>query len=109
MPPRDIREYQIILEYGIAIRVRTNRLMNNIEHFTAQLEYYHEAQEKWLPVVRYDSAHGQAHIDYIDPSGREYDKVWIGLFEPFNQALNAAIDELRDDYPTHIARFKEQL
>jgi hypothetical protein len=36
--------------------------------------------------VRYDNAHEEAHIDYIDPQGVTYDKVWLNLRKPFNDA-----------------------
>jgi hypothetical protein len=40
-----------------------------------------------LPVVRYDTAHGQAHIDARDVTGRKVRKVELGFFYPYNQAL----------------------
>ncbi|MGC4108143.1 MAG: hypothetical protein QM753_17605 [Thermomicrobiales bacterium] len=75
----------------------------NVISFTIQLEYWH--REKWRPVIRYDSAHGQAHIDYLAPNGREYDKTWLGIFPPFNEAFTIAELELVNRYDEHIEQF----
>jgi hypothetical protein len=40
-----------------------------------------------VAVVRYDTAHGRAHIDVMDVEGRKVDKVDLGYVRPFNQAL----------------------
>lgn len=108
MPPIDIRTYDISLEYGVVIRVRSWRDRNIVTRFTVQLEFYDSSQDKWLPVVRYDTAHGEAHVDYINPQGRQYNKVWLNLRYPYNVAMKNAIDTLKLNYAVHIARFKEQ-
>jgi hypothetical protein len=78
-----------------------------VRKFTVQLEVL--IDEEWLPVVRYDNAHGEAHIDYIDPKGVTYDKVWLNLREPFNEAFTLAENELKRMYERHRARFLEQV
>lgn len=35
----------------------------------------------------YDTAHGQAHIDFLDHNGNKIDKTGLGFFFPFNDAL----------------------
>ncbi|MGB3307798.1 MAG: hypothetical protein WBA63_16545 [Thermomicrobiales bacterium] len=76
-------------------------------HFTVQLELWLDGQ--WHPVVRYDNAHGEAHIDYINPKGITYQKVWLDLRWPFNVAFTQAREELEEDYQQHIARLITQL
>jgi len=82
-----------------------------IEHgvitgFVAQLEVYREGG--WHPVIRYDTAHGEAHIDYLNPGGRTYDKVWLGEKAPYNRLYAAITATLRAEYRTHIARWHRQ-
>ncbi len=78
-----------------------------VNKFTLQLELLFE--EEWVPVVRYDSAHGEAHIDYINPKGITYNKVWLNLTEPFNDAFTLAENELKRTFSEHRARFIRQL
>lgn len=75
--------------------------------FTVQLEVL--IDDEWLPVVRYDNAHGEAHVDYLDPKGVTYDKVWLGLGAPFNSAFTIAEDELKESAQEHVQRFRRQL
>jgi hypothetical protein len=37
--------------------------------FVLQIEIHEDGI--WCPAIRYDTAHGEAHIDDIDPRGRE--------------------------------------
>jgi hypothetical protein len=53
-------------ESRIRSRMTTNR-RGEVTVFTLQLEFL--IGNEWLPAVRYDTAHGEAHIDLIDPSG----------------------------------------
>lgn len=91
-------------------RIRSRMTTNNrgeVIMFTLQLELL--IDEVWYPVIRYDSAHDEAHIDFLDPSGVTYNKVWLGLRSPFNTAFTLAEDELKDSVDNHRARFMRQL
>jgi len=105
MPPPDWMNY-LDHENRLRVRVSMNR-RSGIEVFTVQLECLIDG--RWQPVVRYDSAHGQAHIDLIDPKGVEYEKIWLGYFAPYNAAFTRAIDELKETYQDHRARYLRQL
>ncbi len=97
----------IWLDLDIQIRTRMGLdRSGNVIRFTVQLEIW---IDKWEPVVRYDSAHGEAHIDYVDPKGVTYEKAWLNLRSPFNVAMTRAEDELKQDYPSHIARYRAQM
>lgn len=61
--------------------------------------------DDWLPVIRYDNAHEQAHIDYINPRGVTYEKVWLNHWAPFNNAFTLAENELKVEYLRHRSRF----
>lgn len=105
MPPHD---WVNDLDHETRIRTRmTTNDRGEVQKFTVQLEVL--VGEEWLPVVRYDNAHGEAHIDYIDPKGVTYDKAWLDLHAPFNVALTLAESELKRTYGQHRARFLEQL
>ena len=101
------REYEIPLDFGVSLRVRQTTSRGLVETFTVQLELYHEG--RWYPVIRYDNAHGEAHIDYLDPAGVTYQKEWLNIRWPFNAALTQAREELEEHYQRHIDRFMLQM
>lgn len=99
--------WEIWLEEDVQIRTRmTLDRRGNVRRFTVQLELY---LDRWRPVVRYDNAHGEAHIDYINPEGVTYEKVWLNVYWPYNDVMTVAEHELKRTYDDHIARFREQL
>ena len=96
------------LDHETRIRTRmTTNSRGDVLKFTVQLELL--IDDEWLPVVRYDNAHGEAHIDYLDPSGVTYEKAWLNLKAPFNDAFTLAESELERTYELHRARFFQQL
>lgn len=66
---------------GISLRIRYVTEQNAVEQFTVRLEIYMD--HSWYAVVRYDNAHGEAHIDYLDPKGVTYRKDWLNIRWPF--------------------------
>lgn len=91
------------------VQLRTRMALDrrgNVTHFTVQLEMW---LDKWVPVVRYDNAHQEAHIDYINPKGVTYRKEWLNLRSPFNGAMTRAEDELEEGFPEQITRFRQQM
>lgn len=105
MPPQAWFNY-LDHETRIRTRMSTDR-RGQVTVFTLQLEFL--VDDEWLPAVRYDTAHGEAHIDLIDPSGLQYDKVWLGETAPFNALLTLIEDELEEDADEHRQRFHRQL
>ena len=95
------------LDQDVQMRTRmTLDRQGNVTQFTVQVEIW---TNKWNPVVRYDSAHGEAHIDYVDPSGVTYEKVWLNIRPPYNTAMTRAENELKQDWPAHVNRFRLQM
>ncbi len=105
MPPQFWFNY---LDHENRIRSRmTTDSRGRVVTFMLQLEVL--VDEGWLPVVRYDSAHGRAHIDYVDPEGVTYEKVWLDHWEPFNNAFTLADNELKTTWQVHRSRFVKQM
>ncbi len=102
------REWEIWLESNALIRIRmTTDNCGNVGQLAAQLEVWPE--DTWWPVVRYDSAHYEAHGGYINPRGVTSQKDWLNLRWPFNTALTRARQKLKEDYQHHITRVITQL
>ena len=69
------------------VQLRTRMFLDrqgNVTQFAVQIEMM--LLDEWRPVARYDSAHGEAHIDYVDPEGVTYHKVWLDIRPPYNVA-----------------------
>jgi hypothetical protein len=70
--------------------------------FTIQLEL--ENKGKWRPVIRYDTAHGYAHIDRFDLQGKSR-KERLRL--SFAKALTRAERDIKQNWPVYRERFLE--
>ena len=58
---------------------------------------------KWMPVVRYDTAHGYAHKDLINPDGTKK-KIFIGIAD-FNEALTLADTDINENWERYKERY----
>lgn len=85
----------------IRVRITTNR--GRVTHFTVQYETRLEGT--WRPVVRCDTAHGQAHIDYLDRHGTKIAKTELGVFFPFDEALQWSLDDIAANWVRYRERF----
>ena len=59
--------------------------------------------ERWVPVVRYDTAHGFAHKDIIGSDGRE-EKIFIGIAD-LNEALIMADRDINENWERYKERY----
>lgn len=98
-----MKETEFVIDLGPADRIRENHIRSRgrIIGFTVQFETFWK--EEWLPVVRYDSAHGFAHRDLYDIKGRA---VKTPLFiRNYNQALTFAELDLKANWRIYRERF----
>jgi len=86
---------------GVRLRCAYRRRRKRIVQFTVQIEVFHADQ--WMPVVRYDNAHGFCHRDTIHADGtREKVPVYYG---DANDTFTRAINDLRGNWRDHYSRF----
>ncbi len=93
-------EYVIRLGAGARYRHLHVRVRERIVFFRVQLET--RVGGVWLPVVRYDTAHGFAHRDLLDQKGRA-EKTPL-----FNQDLNDALTFAEKDLKTNWRYYKQR-
>ena len=68
--------------------------------FVVQLEV--ELRGSWVPVIRYDMAHGRAHIDVYETPRRRR-KQFLNL--PPGEVLTLAEEDIRDNWERYQAGF----
>ncbi len=72
-----------------------------VSGFVVQYEILFE--NKWMPVVRYDTAHGYTHKDLINPDGSK-EKIFIGVAD-LNDALTLADRDINENWTRYKDRF----
>ena len=65
-----------------------------------RVQYETMVKGRWLPVVRYDSAHGYAHRDLLDQKGN------VSKTPLFNQGLNDALTFAESDLKANWLKYK---
>ncbi len=83
------------------MRCSYQRRGRRIARYIVQLEIWYT--EKWVPIVRYDNAHGFCHRDTLHPNGTQ-DKTPVHFGET-NATFTHAIQELSESWEAHRARF----
>ncbi|MCR4290862.1 MAG: hypothetical protein NUV86_11450 [Candidatus Scalindua sp.] len=73
--------------------------------FVVQYEIFIE--NKWMPVVRYDTAHGFAHKDLVNPDGSK-EKILFGALD-LNEALTVADKDINENWERYKDRYFRRL
>lgn len=89
-----------------AVRVSFDTERGQVTDFTVQYEIWRDG--RWLPVVRYDSAHGQPHRDTLDRTGRVVDKDWMPRAMTNDAAMQYAIRDIKANWATYLSAFEEE-
>ena len=69
--------------------------------FSVQLEV--RFRNNWHPVVRYDTAHGFAHRDFIHPNGK-IDKTSLFL-QDYSESLIFAEEDIKNNWELYREKF----
>jgi len=98
-------EFHRFLDDDNALRVKFEIERGQVIKFMVQLES--QFDETWIPVVRYDTAHGFAHCDVIHPYE---DTVKTKLeIKSYGEALTFAIDDLSKNWKDYQTRYEKWL
>jgi len=97
-----VTEYVIPLGKNARKRHRHETDRGKVTGFTVQLEVY--VNDQWREVIRYDSAHGFAHIDRYYLDGR---KVKKELNLKLNEALTLADEDIKENWKAYQKAFLE--
>lgn len=100
-------EFRRFLDDNNALRARFELGQGQVLRFMVQLECYFENNGGWVPVVRYDTAHGFAHCDKLHPY-ETVTKIEMAATD-YNEALTTAMDDLVNNWKTYRRRYEQWL
>jgi len=103
MPPIERSGEFAISPLGDIVRIRFRRNAARIELFSVQLEISIEGQ--FLPVVRWDTAHGFAHRDHLDWNGETDHWDQMINWDDFNASLTEAINDAIENWDRYRSDF----
>ena len=78
---------------------------DKVTGFVVQYETLFEG--KWLPIVRYDTAHGYAHKDLLNPDGSK-EKTFLGVAD-LNEALTIADIDINENWERYKERYLRRI
>jgi hypothetical protein len=98
-------EFRRFFDDKNAARVRFSVERDRVLEFVVQLECRYDGD--WMPVVRFDTAHGFAHRDVLHPS-LPTDKAEIPV-KAFNDGLTFALHDLATNWEKYRERYEQWL
>ena len=99
------RQYVIPIDDISYVAVELKTVRGQVVSFVVRLMFRSPKNETC--VVRYDTAHGQAHLDRVNDRGKLIKKEWL-LEMGFADALCYAIEDLKLNHETYIIQFQKQ-
>ena len=76
-----------------------------IIEFVVQYEMLYK--DKWIPVIRYDTAHGFVHKDLINPDGSK-EKIFMGEAN-LNEVMNIADKDINENWEKYKNRYLRRI
>lgn len=67
------------------------------------VQYETRLDNLWIPIDRYDTAHGYAHKDLMNPDGGK-DKVFLGIAD-LNSALTIADQDINENWERYKTQY----
>ena len=100
-----IEEFVARLNTDCRRRHKHSHYKGKVISFSVQVEVRYK--DRWYPVVRYDTAHGFAHRDFLHPDGR-IDKTSLFL-QDYNEALIFAEEDLKNNWELYKEKFLREV
>jgi len=104
LPINKTTEYTLRIGPAERYRHLHESVNGRIMHFCVQLEVRENGV--WMPVVRYDTAHGFAHRDILDLTGKNVEKTPLFGMD-YNDALTFAESDLKANWAFYKHLFEK--
>lgn len=99
-------ETEYVIRIGLTDRYRHMHVRRHGRIVFFRLQYETKLNDEWYPVVRYDTAHGFAHRDIMNRTGRVVSKTPL-FNQDYNDALTFAENDLKLNWEHYRQRFLE--
>ena len=100
-------EFHRYLDDDNSLRVEFELERGHVLKFMVQLECRLAESDEFTAVIRYDTAHGFAHLDRLRPY-QQAEKSTMAT-QDYNEALTFAIDDLVKNWSGYRRRYEEWL
>lgn len=97
-------EFIVRLSGDCRRRHRHSRYKGKVINFSVELEVQYK--DKWYPIIRYDTAHGFAHRDFIYPDGK-IEKTPLFL-QNYSEALTFSEEDLKNNWGLYREKFLKE-
>ena len=97
---------EYIIRIGSSDRYRHLHIKEKGRIVFFRVQYETEINGLWYPVVRYDTAHGFAHRDFLNIQG-QVEKTPL-FNQDYNDALTFAESDLKSNWAIYKERFLEE-
>ncbi len=95
-------EYQQVFTEDDVLLVTLVHVGSSVTHFSVQ--YIARIDDEWYPIVRYDTAHGRAHVDVSHPDKSQETRE---LTAPsYREALTMAIADVKARWEFYRERYE---
>lgn len=103
----DVKTEEFVARLGSDCRRRHkhSHFKGKVISFTVQLEVRYK--NNWYPVIRYDTAHGFAHRDFIYSDGT-IEKTSLFL-QDYNEVLIFAEEDLKNNWELYKEKFLKEV
>ncbi len=93
---------------GAKLQYDLLRVKKEILKYTVQLTV--ETGGKWVPVIRYDTAHGSSHKHVYRKDGKGRTRAVDTTYDEalgYQQATEIAFEDLEENWETYCAKFRK--
>jgi len=98
-----IKETEYVIRIGSSDRYRHLHIKERGKVIFFRIQYETKINDKWYPVVRYDTTHGFAHRDLVSLEG--YLEKTPLFNQNYNDALTFAESDLKSNWKYYKMRF----
>jgi hypothetical protein len=101
------REVRFVAKFSPSDRYRQRHFTEKGRVLKFTVQYETKIGGNWLPVVRYDTAHGFFHRDQMHPNKRT-EKIFIKASD-YNKALTFAADDIKKNWEIYKVAFLKEV
>ena len=101
------REFLIYLDAEHKNRYRHRHIWELGEIIEFRIQYEAYIADRWYPIIRYDTAHGQPHKDTLYPDGEQVKEMYPGYSNA--EMLTIGQRDITENWSRYRARYEKEM